>query len=788
MASDISTSSCTISEDSSVYSLNKLAPYFLADLKDCECCDVDQLLAVFLDRSHIKDPNPSTPQIPQSAGKSKHSTPSTAMETPSRNSLDPTSPDPDPQEAPHFPIVSREFFHTCLKEITKLCKDSGLQERIREYQQAPEKKARYQPFVNIANYALKLLKSLKLSGLSEPSDLDILFLVNGDKWIKGTGETQRIPDIVVVPLASAKRSRQAPKDDWDRCAERYHLSDKRKAFEWTDVLISTEMKWELATLDFKPPETYSTDLKNQIEPLSTRDEVTDIALPISTDSVSNSNGSSSTSISTASTQSGSTRASMPPTGSGNSEAGARGHPKWPSDHPDQDNSEEPAAKKTKVTDNHAIKAHRKTALVQSAINGAEMLRCSLGRRHAVGLVIIDAVMWLWWFDRQGAIQSTGIHFIEDLPRFLVFLLAIQRFTLADWGFDVKLDPLLTLRHSSQKLAPAQIELDVQKNLKISFRTDTKMLSREAFCLKGRFTNVFGVTSDTEDQPQVAKLYWPNRDRVHEAKIINRARKVAPDLPNHLPRVFGSRDIDPIGTGRIREELGISSNSPGPPRVLRMIVFEELLPITERTGKDLVVAWLECHVVLWNSGFRHQDISLGNLMLRLIGSDYFGVINDWDLSVDLNESDPSADITGTISSVALDLLRLQITQPSMVADRLYYHDLESLVWTLIWTFLAVRDKEVNLANDAAEWQTSILKTSRGKRLEFLHVPHEYSPQPEWESLWEMAMEIVKWVNLHFANPDRDETPEKNRKLLQSLLKVIGETFEGIMPSRPAITNL
>jgi hypothetical protein len=46
---------------------------------------------------------------------------------------------------------------------------------------------------------------------------------------------------------------------------------------------------------------------------------------------------------------------------------------------------------------------------------------------------VDDVAYVWWYDRQGTIQSYGINFVQDLPHFLVLLLCFDRFTLEDWG-------------------------------------------------------------------------------------------------------------------------------------------------------------------------------------------------------------------------------------------------------------------------------------------------------------------------------------------------------------------
>ena len=49
------------------------------------------------------------------------------------------------------------------------------------------------------------------------------------------------------------------------------------------------------------------------------------------------------------------------------------------------------------------------------------------------MVPADDVAYVWWYDNEGAIQSNGINFVQDLPYFLVLLLCFERFTREDWG-------------------------------------------------------------------------------------------------------------------------------------------------------------------------------------------------------------------------------------------------------------------------------------------------------------------------------------------------------------------
>ncbi|CAE6541296.1 unnamed protein product [Rhizoctonia solani] len=475
--------------------------------------------------------------------------------------------------------------------------------------------------------------------------------------------------------------------------------------------------------------------------------------------------------------------------------------KRPAEDPDEIDPEERAPKRTKVVKkNPAINDHIIDAVLKSGINGAEMLCSSLGRTNAFGMIIIDATIWIWRFDRQGAIQSTGINFIEDLPRFMVLLLAMQRFDLSDWGFNEKLDPAISLRHSSATPPtpqPIELEFDGEnQKFKVDFEFPfgEDRLLHEVFSLKGKSTTVFKVTSDLKNNESglVAKLYWPNQDRPNEADIIKHAHEDA-DLANHLPCIFGSRDLDPIGTRRIREELGIAARSPRPPRLLRIAIFEELLPITILTGDNLVFAWLECircHYRLWQRHIRHLDLSLANLMLRgrgVVEPKYFGVLNDWDLGdEEENRTESRKDLTKTILFTALDLLRDRLPGEPLI--QLYPHDLESFAWILVWVFLAIRQGQASPGAKVTGWRTSHPHVNKKERKDFAVSPWEYIPHEEWSSYWQMARNIAAWLRSRIKEPDPNAPPEDDLELLRSFLNVAESGYTGRKPDLPKIEGL
>ncbi|KAG8914764.1 hypothetical protein FRC03_005773 [Tulasnella sp. 419] len=64
--------------------------------------------------------------------------------------------------------------------------------------------------------------------------------------------------------------------------------------------------------------------------------------------------------------------------------------------------------------------------VQATLYGAEHLAHLDDHLSVMTMVIIGSVIRMWWYDRQGAIQTYGINFVEVLPYYVVLLILLQR--------------------------------------------------------------------------------------------------------------------------------------------------------------------------------------------------------------------------------------------------------------------------------------------------------------------------------------------------------------------------
>ncbi|CAA7267853.1 unnamed protein product [Cyclocybe aegerita] len=128
-----------------------------------------------------------------------------------------------------------------------------------------------------------------------------------------------------------------------------------------------------------------------------------------------------------------------------------------------------------------------------------------------------------------------------------------------------------------------------------------------------------------------------------------------------------------------------------PPVTHKLIFEELKPIHEAvTGIDFVKAWAEvvkCHRVLHEQGFEHRNPNLLDMLYNTTGG--HGILVDFELALPPVSSPPSVsrrseDIRFMSMEITADLYKEEI-------PRLYRHELEALVWVLLYVLSQVEKK-------------------------------------------------------------------------------------------------
>jgi hypothetical protein len=256
-------------------------------------------------------------------------------------------------------------------------------------------------------------------------------------------------------------------------------------------------------------------------------------------------------------------------------------------------------------------------MLQSALYAAERMSHAIWVSHTINLVIIgeslraimvplsssliilvDDVAYVWWYDNESVIQSQGINFVQDLPHFLVLLLCFERFTNKNWGVmpEFRLSSP-TVGHCSLSL-PSSLS---RSAIDITIDHDDKI--RDHFGIVGRATQMLPATSQSPDPREVgknlgdvelvAKVYWPEASRVGEGEIIEMARQIASqnkDVHGHIPDLIRSHVFEEYSTVMIRSALGIITKGR---RVLCVMVFRRLHPITDLIGERFWSAYWEC---------------------------------------------------------------------------------------------------------------------------------------------------------------------------------------------------
>lgn len=139
----------------------------------------------------------------------------------------------------------------------------------------------------------------------------------------------------------------------------------------------------------------------------------------------------------------------------------------------------------------------------------------------------------------------------------------------------------------------------------------------------------------------------------------------------------------------------------------------------------------------HAGILHRDISFQNIMVRRRNGEVHGVLNDFDLVLDLCKQKPDQkpdrlQITGTRLFMACDLL-----QPKTTVKHTGRHDMESLLWVVIWFILRYQDgKECepgpNGKRPLDDWLTSELFWRKEKFLSNGGVGEEFPSV--WQEAW------------------------------------------------------
>ncbi|KAJ7212510.1 hypothetical protein GGX14DRAFT_620653 [Mycena pura] len=324
--------------------------------------------------------------------------------------------------------------------------------------------------------------------------------------------------------------------------------------------------------------------------------------------------------------------------------------------------------------------------LQCASYALELLSNGGLRSHVISALVSFHSLELLYYDRSIVNRAT----------FIAVLSACGSLRNPQWGYPKLLNPPARGPLPFPVDPPSQFWRCIYRNRVLELTGGWKLVLGDiifrAHGVIGRGTVVVQATvkecpssHKLQGKAVVVKWSWVPTSRVREAKIVGDAR------------IYHDEDFNslrPECQKLLRDHFPQEYEE----RVLRVIVQAELQPITElQDPGQLAKAFkeiFECYRWLHESDdvkIIHRDISVGNLMFKQIGDTVYGVLNDFDLAIQLNDErrSTSKQRTGTKPYMAIDLL---VPQPP---SHLYRHDLESFLYVLV--FLTCKIEGSLLAN-------------------------------------------------------------------------------------------
>ena len=220
----------------------------------------------------------------------------------------------------------------------------------------------------------------------------------------------------------------------------------------------------------------------------------------------------------------------------------------------------------------------------------------------------DQYLFLWYFDHEGAIQTSGLDIVTNFPHFLALLFAFTRFSRSDFGeiSEFSFKDQTTASHDKNP-AHASTRYLVFSTGKYEIELDETMrIAPRASTLRGRDTKVYDVsktmvknlTTNEISLDAVAKFSWAETRLVPESDIIANATSIVAErkhgyrhVEGHIPEVYDSHRIG-YETNTIRLKLKLPE-SRGGTRVLVFLMSRKLFPITDLVGEKFWKAYWEC---------------------------------------------------------------------------------------------------------------------------------------------------------------------------------------------------
>ena len=192
-------------------------------------------------------------------------------------------------------------------------------------------------------------------------------------------------------------------------------------------------------------------------------------------------------------------------------------------------------------------------------------------------------------------QCSAFSFIQDLPQFLVLLLAMQQFKNCNWGLNPTVDPdfgkLSELASGSPATTTIYVD-DKEKgrvDLTLNWSSDIQV---SHYGLNGWATNVFRATSENlgDTKELITKLFWGEEIHISEPQILQEVNKIAKeesDVKNHILEMKFWHKFSTTCTYRVREHLNLPTKGV---QTLFFLIFRWLMQIMKLVGDKFLKCW------------------------------------------------------------------------------------------------------------------------------------------------------------------------------------------------------
>jgi hypothetical protein len=485
----------------------------------------------------------------------------------------------------------------------------------------------YGPFVELANRTLDLFHPHAFDNLRNSADGNdrVVFQVNDPRRISAAytrpdglriPDTMRVPDVLLLKFGVARDARPPEEscEAWDEHVAHGASMPIHSSVDWRKTLCSGEFKFHMPSLKIASP------------PLSWKDSETPAHVPAG---VLPDPEATSTPL---------TPVSVEPQRLSTSEirtkSGRLSKPVFPVEGQGakrkSDSSHGSANKRPKhsVSRTHVggiNKDRRLDGAVQTALYASERLCSSIQISHCINFLIhgltslwpsstvssmlicfTGGVLWIWYFDHGRCLRTTGLRIIEDYPFFALLLVILQRFQDADWGYHPMLDAdhadhiYVTLRGPEGQPVVCRIPANASPSLQLHGRCSVVVEADSSA------KNPFDQTRSLSAERLVAKVYRPDRKRPSEVELLKMAYRIAEDAGNihdpvnnpppgnvvkgHLPVLVACATFHEPFTETFDEFL---DSDQGTVRLLRILLFPELEPITGLSGREYGNSFLHC---------------------------------------------------------------------------------------------------------------------------------------------------------------------------------------------------